>query len=164
VIVDLNIISPQNTNEGVDSITGVEGVTGSRGNDRITGQNVPSETGNGLFGLGGADEILGLDGNDVIDGGTGSDRGGPGIGQLNGGAGNDFVIGGPGDDDLLGESGNDLLDGFEDDETTGDFGSGGPDTDQCFGIETFDPDPANACETTGARRAPSAPARWNDVL
>jgi Ca2+-binding RTX toxin-like protein len=164
VVVDLNVVTPQNTNEGVDTITGVEGVNGSGANDRITGQNVPSETGNGLFGLDGTDEILGLDGDDVIDGGTGSDRGGPGVGLLNGGAGHDLVIGGPGDDDLLGESGNDLLDGFEDEETTGDFGSGGPDTDRCFGIETFDPDPANACETMDTRRAPSGPARWNDVL
>jgi hypothetical protein len=94
---------------------------------------------------------------------NGNDKGGPGVGLVNGGAGSDFVIGGPGDDDLYGESGNDLLDGFEEEETTGDFGSGGPDTDQCFNIETFDPDPANACEPV-AREAGVRPARWGAAV
>ncbi|HEX2026306.1 MAG TPA: calcium-binding protein [Actinomycetota bacterium] len=162
VIVDLNVTTPQNTNEGIDTLSGFEGVAGSAGNDRITGQNVPSQTGNGLFGGGGTDELLGLDGNDVVVGDEGNDRGGPGIGMVNGGAGSDIVIGGPGDDDLFGETGNDLLDGFEEAETVGDFGSGGPDTDECFGIETFDPIPANACETT-ARVAAGRLALWEEV-
>jgi Ca2+-binding RTX toxin-like protein len=152
VVVDLNVTGPQNTNEGVDVFLGVEGVVGTGFDDLLIGHDVPSETGNGLFGLGGADELLGRDGNDVLDGGLGSDRGGPGVALVNGGAGLDLVFGGPGDDDLYGESGSDVLDGFEEEETTGDFGSGGADPDQCFRIETFDPDPANACETT-ARKA-----------
>jgi Ca2+-binding RTX toxin-like protein len=160
IVVDLGLTTPQNTNEGIDTISGVEGITGSPGNDLITGQNVPSVTGNGLFGLGGTDQILGLDGDDVLDGGPGNDKGGPGVGQVNGGAGNDIVIGEFGDDDLFGETGNDILDGFEEQETTGDFGSGGPDIDECFGIEILDPDPANACEMNTPRNVASRIGRW----
>jgi Ca2+-binding RTX toxin-like protein len=159
VIVDLNVLTSQNTNEGIDTLLGVEGVTGSLFNDRITGQNVASPTGNGLFGLDGVDEILGLDGDDTIDGELGHDRGGPGVGQLNGGAGNDLVLGGSGDDDLYGDTGNDLLDGFEDGETpgVGDFGSGGPDTDECFGLETND----GTCEMNTPRLT-SSQVRWTN--
>jgi hypothetical protein len=117
-------------------------------------------TGNGLFGLGGTDQIQALDGDDVIDGGAGNDEGGPGVGLLNGGLGSDLIIGESGDDDLYGEAGNDLLDGFEDQETTGDFGSGGPDIDQCFGLEALDPDPANACEMNTPREALTRMGRW----
>lgn len=157
VIVDLNLLTPQNTNEGIDTLIGIEGLTGSQFNDRITGQNVATPTGNGLFGLDGIDEILGLDGDDVIDGELGNDRGGPGVGQLNGGAGNDLILGGSGDDDLYGDAGNDFLDGGEDGETTGvgDFGSGGPDTDECFGLETND----GTCEMNTPRLT-RAQARW----
>lgn len=164
VIVDLNLATPQNTNEGIDTFLGIEGVEGTELNDVLIGQNVPSETGNGLFGLGGTDQLLGMDGNDVIVGDAGDDRGGVGIGQLNGGLGNDAISGGPGNDDLLGEAGNDVLFGGESEETTGDFGSGGPDIDDCTEIETPDPDPANACEKLAPRIATSRPAGWRTVL
>jgi Ca2+-binding RTX toxin-like protein len=164
VVVDLNLVTPQNTNEGIDTITGIEGVTGSGFNDTLTGQNVASPTGNGLFGLDGTDQISGLDGDDVIDGGPGSDRGGPGVGFLNGGLGNDLIIGELGDDDLFGEAGNDLLDGFEDGETpTGDFGSGGPDVDECFGLEVLDPNPANACEMNTPREVQARIGGWSSA-
>jgi Ca2+-binding RTX toxin-like protein len=160
VVVDLNLVTPQNTNEGIDTLLGVEGVFGSAFNDVLTGQNTPSETGNGLFGLAGTDQITALDGNDVIDGGPGNDKGGPGVGFLNGGLGADIIIGESGDDDLFGEAGADLLDGFEDEETTGDFGSAGPDIDQCFGIETLDMTPGNECEMNVPRDALPRLGRW----
>jgi len=163
VIVDLNVITPQNTGDGIDTIVGVEGLIGSQQNDSLTGQNLPSATGNGLFGFGGTDQLFGLDGDDVLDGEAGNDNGGLGVGLVNGGAGNDIVIGNLGDDDLYGEAGNDILDGFEEGETSGDFGSGGPDLDECFGLERLDPDPANACETTG-RLATARLARWRSVV
>jgi Ca2+-binding RTX toxin-like protein len=162
VAIDLNITVPQNTNEGIDTLSGIEGVIGSSGNDRIIGHDIPSETGNALLGRAGTDELLGMDGNDTLNGESGNDKGGLGIGILSGGAGSDWVIGGPGDDDLYGDSGNDLLDGLEEEETTGDFGSGGTDTDRCFGIETLDSAPANACETTG-RVALVRQTRWEEV-
>jgi Ca2+-binding RTX toxin-like protein len=164
VTVDLNLTTPQNTNEGIDTITQVEGASGSGFNDVLIGQNVPSPTGNGLFGLDGTDQLSGLDGDDVLDGGPGSDRGGPGVGFVNGGLGNDLVIGEFGDDDLFGEAGNDLLDGFEEGETpTGDFGSGGPDIDECFGLEVLDPNPANACETNTPRQVTARLGAWTSV-
>jgi Ca2+-binding RTX toxin-like protein len=162
VVVDLNLATPQNTGEGIDTLIGVEGLVGSPLNDALTGQNLPSQTGNGLFGFGGTDQILGMDGNDVIDGEDGNDKGGPGVGLVNGGLGDDVVFGGFGDDDLYGEAGNDLLDGFEEGETTGDFGSGGPDIDECFGLEAQDPDPANVCETFTPKAADRI-ARWRSV-
>jgi Ca2+-binding RTX toxin-like protein len=162
VVVDLNVTTPQNTGEGIDTLLGVEGLVGSPLNDALTGQNVPSQTGNGLFGFGGTDQVLGMDGNDVIDGEDGNDKGGPGVGLVNGGLGDDVVFGGFGDDDLYGEAGNDLLDGFEEGETTGDFGSGGPDLDECFGLETVDMTPGNECETNTPKVARRL-ARWRSV-
>ena len=157
--VDLNLTTPQDTKVGVDTFVGIEGVFGSTFNDLLTGHNVPSETGDGLFGLEGSDQLLGLDGNDVLEGGAGDDKGGVGVGLLNGGAGNDLIVGDQGDDDLFGEAGNDVLiggDGI-------DFGSGGPDQDTCLSIEAFDPDAANACETVESTGA-LLPGRWPAIL
>jgi Ca2+-binding RTX toxin-like protein len=154
VVVDLNVATPQNTNEGLDTLTGVEGLIGSRGNDVLTGQDLPTTTGNGLFGFEGTDQISGRSGDDVLDGEFGNDEGGPGVGFVDGGLGNDLVFGGFGDDDLFGAEGNDILDGFEEGETSGDFGSGGPDLDECFGLEMFDPPPpTGTCETAAGRFA-----------
>ena len=90
-------------------------ITGTNGNDRLTGTNGPDV----ILGLGGNDVIRGLDGDDVICGG----------------AGNDVLSGGDDDDRLFGEGGNDVLAGGEDDDTLngGDgndalFGGGGDDT------------------------------------
>ena len=161
VVVDLNLVAPQVTGEGTDTLTGIEGLVGSKGSDVLTGQDLPSLTGNVLRGFGGADQLFGMDGDDVLDGEAGNDKGGPGVGLVSGGPGNDWVFGGFGDDDLYGDEGNDLLDGFEDEETTGDFGSGGPDLDECFGLESND----GTCETL-APLLPAAgrSARWLDLL
>jgi len=161
VVVDLNLVAPQVTGEGTDTLTGIEGLVGSKGNDVLTGQDLPSLTGNVLRGFGGADQLYGMDGDDVLDGEAGNDKGGPGVGLVSGGPGNDWVFGGFGDDDLYGDEGNDLLDGFEDEETTGDFGSGGPDLDECFGLESND----GTCETLAPLLAAAGrSARWRDLL
>ena len=66
---------------GVDSLTNIEGLGGTRANDRIIG----SEAGNRLWGLGGDDFIDGLAGDDFISTGTGQDT-------VRGGAGNDTIV------------------------------------------------------------------------
>ena len=165
VVVDLNVVTPQVTNEGTDTIVATEGLVGSAFNDVLTGQDVPSATGNGLFGLQGADQLFGLDGDDALDGGPGNDKGGPGVGLLNGGAGNDLILGGTGDDDLYGEAGDDFLDGLD----GSDFGSGGPGLDQCVNIETFDTSPpeelppGDTCQPAVPREALDRLERWMSV-
>ena len=67
---------------GIDTISGVEHLTGSAFDDILTGSS----------------------GNNTIDGGAGNDL-------LNGGAGNDNLQGGLGDDVLIGGTGNDILNG-----------------------------------------------------
>ena len=148
VVVDLSVSTPQNTNDGVDVITGVEGVIGSAYNDFLRGLNVPSQTGDLLAGLEGTDFLHGFDGNDFIVGGLGSDRGAPPPGALWGGPGDDVVAGdepeffieGAGDDDLLGDSGDDFLDGGGNVSAppAGDVGDGGTHVqgDECTGLET----------------------------
>ncbi|MGH2695871.1 MAG: calcium-binding protein [Actinomycetota bacterium] len=158
VAVDLNEVTPQVTNEGTDTILAIEGLFGSAFNDVLTGQNVPSVTGNGLFGFLGADQLSGLDGDDVVDGAPGNDI-------LNGGAGNDLIFGDIGDDQLYGEAGDDLLDGFD----GADFGSGGPGLDQCLNIETFDAPPpedlppGDTCQPAVPRGALDRLERWTSV-
>lgn len=80
---------------GTDTITDVEGVTGSDRGDLLIGDE-------------NANSLGGLEGPDII-------RGGPGADRLYGGAqtrhGADRLYGGPGNDLLRGENGNDLLDG-----------------------------------------------------
>jgi Ca2+-binding RTX toxin-like protein len=153
VVVDLGIPTAQNTNEGLDVITGAEGVIGSAYNDLLRGLNLPSEFGDLLAGLEGTDQLLGFDGNDFIIGGLGSDRAGPAPGSLWGGLGNDIVVGdepeafleGSGDDDLFGDAGDDFLDGGGNvsGPPAGDVGNGGPHVqgDECTGLET-----ASECE------------------
>lgn len=79
------------TSSSVDTITGIENVTGSDQIDSITGNAV----GNVLLGLGGNDELVGLGGADTLNGGEGADN----------------LIAGDGDDTLIGGSGRDVLDG-----------------------------------------------------
>jgi Ca2+-binding RTX toxin-like protein len=153
VVVDLGIPAAQNTNEGLDVITGAEGVIGSAYNDLLRGLNLPSEFGDLLAGLEGTDQLLGFDGNDFIIGGLGSDRAAPAPGSLWGGLGNDIVVGdepeafleGSGDDDLFGDVGDDFLDGGGNvsGPPAGDIGNGGAHVqgDECTGLET-----ASECE------------------
>jgi Ca2+-binding RTX toxin-like protein len=165
VVVDLNVVTPQVTNEGTDTIVAIEGVSGSAFNDVLTGQDVPSVTGNRLDGLEGTDQLFGMDGDDVLVGGRGNDKGGIGVGLLDGGAGNDVILGEEGDDDLYGGPGDDLLDGFD----GSDFGSGGPGLDLCVNIETFatpppeDLPPGDTCQPAVPREALDRLERWTSV-
>src|SRR5919106_1733176 len=165
VVVDLNVTTPQVTNEGTDTIVATEGLFGSEFNDVLTGHNAPSTTGNGLFGFLGTDQLFGLDGDDTVDGGPGNDGGGPGVGILNGGPGNDIIFGDIGDDHLYGEAGMDLLDGFD----GNDFGSGGPDLDVCVSIESVDTPPpeelpaGDTCKPATPREVLSRAERWVSV-
>lgn len=148
VVVDLAVPAAQNTNEGADVITGVEGVIGSVYNDLLRGRDVPGELGDLLAGLEGTDQLLGFDGNDFIVGGLGSDKGAPAPGSLWGGLGDDIVVGdepeafieGAGDDDLFGDAGDDFLDGGGNvsGPPAGDAGNGGPHVagDECTGLES----------------------------
>ena len=88
VTVDLGITGPQDTiNDGIDTITNVENITGSYYDDTLSGNSSTNtiEAGNG---------------NDVIDGHGGDDtlRGGDGDDILNGGGGNDGLYGNAGID------------------------------------------------------------------
>jgi Ca2+-binding RTX toxin-like protein len=76
---------------GIDTLSAIENVGGSRYDDTITGDA--------------GDNILsGNDGNDTLSAGEGLDR-------LDGGAGNDKLQGGLGDDTFAGGAGDDILDG-----------------------------------------------------
>ena len=118
---------------GNDTLSGIENVTGSSGNDSI----IASATDNRIDGGGGSDTVsfeaatvavtvnlvagtaAGGSGNDIlisienVTGGSGNDSitGNDGANLLDGGAGNDTVLGGAGDDTLAGGLGDDVLDG-----------------------------------------------------
>nr|WP_242533124.1 calcium-binding protein [Niveibacterium umoris] len=103
----------------VDTLSGIEAITGSSLDDQIAGDaaNNILDGGDGadtLTGNAGNDTLNGGNGSDVLDGGDGNDSltGGDGdFNQLSGGNGNDTLIGGSGDDDLTGGAGNDYIDG-----------------------------------------------------
>ena len=79
VAVSLALTSAQNTHgAGIDTLSGIENLTGSGFNDQLTGSS----------------------GINTLDGGLGND-------VLSGGAGNDFLIGGHGRDELTGGTGAD---------------------------------------------------------
>jgi Ca2+-binding RTX toxin-like protein len=160
ITVDLAVTGAQNTGEGTDRITQVEGVGGTPDDDQIFGNALATPAGNGLFGEQGSDEIDGRANVDFISGGAGDDVGVT-IYGLDGGTGPDFIFGGggddelngeEGDDELLGEEGDDQLIGGEADETIGDFGSGGEGSedeggDVCSELEDDD----GTCETLNPR-------------
>ena len=103
-------------------------LTGTEGNDIITGYDENSDT---INGMGGNDNISGLGGNDIIKGGAGTDT-------LKGDDGNDFIVGGVGDDILYGGRGNDTLEGGIDSdflygEDGNDILDGGAGNDSLYG-------------------------------
>jgi Ca2+-binding RTX toxin-like protein len=110
VTVNLTVGTAQNTGGGgIDTLTGIERITGSNYNDTLTGNAD-------------ANVIYGANGNDTINGGAGTDRlqGDGGADVLNGGDGNDVLVGvagndtlsgGDGFDRLYGGAGDDFLDG-----------------------------------------------------
>jgi hypothetical protein len=67
--VDVNLASGTATGEGNDTLTGIENVVGSAGDDRLTGD----ATNNTLDGGAGNDTLTGGAGNDVLHGGAGND-------------------------------------------------------------------------------------------
>uniref|UniRef100_UPI0040472DEE hypothetical protein n=1 Tax=Aliarcobacter sp. TaxID=2321116 RepID=UPI0040472DEE len=98
-----------------DILRNVENITGTSGNDTITGDDT-------------VNTLLGMAGNDIIDGKGGAD-------YIDGGAGNDTITGGTGADRLFGGIGNDL---FIDSNFTGDVIDGGTETDTSRGSDTVD--------------------------
>ncbi|GEO13121.1 calcium-binding protein [Microvirga aerophila] len=96
-----------------DSLSGIEGIVGSKGNDGLIGDdNVNILNGGGTSGGtdGGDDTLKGAGGNDALNGEGGDDR-------LDGGAHNDTLIGGKGNDVLDGGAGADELNGGAGDDT-----------------------------------------------
>jgi Ca2+-binding RTX toxin-like protein len=92
-----------------DNVGGdIEDVTGSKGNDRLTGN-------------GKANELRGLDGNDTLNGGKGNDR-------LEGDEGDDDLTGGAGVDELYGHQDTDALHALD---GRADLADGGTGTDTC---------------------------------
>lgn len=83
------IYDATNTLLKTDTLTGIETVIGSNGNDIFTGD----DANNYLFGGAGDDALNGANGNDSIDGGAGNDIliGGIGNDTIDGGSGNDFI-------------------------------------------------------------------------
>jgi Ca2+-binding RTX toxin-like protein len=103
VTVNLTLAGAQNTGGGgIDTLIGIENVTGTNFNDALTGNG----GNNVLSGLGGNDFLSGLAGNDQLNGGFGND-------SLNGGTGNDLLTGGAGRDVLTGGGGALAFDTFD---------------------------------------------------
>lgn len=109
VTVDLSTGTATDSWGTTDTYTGIEGVSGSRFHDTLTGDAL----GNALSGDAGNDTIDGLDGSDFLAGGDGADSlsGGNGNDWLQGDGGDDVMSGGDGDDVLQGGEGSDSLDG-----------------------------------------------------
>ncbi|WP_334165431.1 calcium-binding protein, partial [Phenylobacterium sp.] len=86
VRVDLRISGPQDTGQGVDTLIGIENLSGTRFSDTLTGTS-------GDNWLWGGSDGSGVTGNDVIDGDAGNDlvQVGPGDHTLKGGAGLDTL-------------------------------------------------------------------------
>ena len=85
VTVNLMSSHAQNTGMGMDRISGIENLRGSRFDDILTGDNnansIKGEMGNDIIsGGGGADTLFGDGGDDIIDGGAGKDIIGGGVG------------------------------------------------------------------------------------
>lgn len=103
---------------GRDTVSNIENVIGSDGNDNLRG----SDAANDLVGGEGNDRLDGRAGDDTLSGGAGNDRlnGGSGRDVLDGGDGADRLNGGTGDDSLDGGAGNDRLNGGGGNDTISD--------------------------------------------
>lgn len=95
---------------GGDTVTGIENLIGSAGDDifSFTGSGGVTNT---VWAGAGQDQVNGGDGNDMLYGEAGNDTldGGAGDDTLDGGTGNDTLTGGAGDDTLLGGDGEDIF-------------------------------------------------------
>ncbi|GEP12551.1 calcium-binding protein [Methylobacterium gnaphalii] len=87
VMVDLTAGTASGQDIGADTVTSVEVVLGSSGNDTLLGSSAADT----LLGGAGDDRLAGSGGDDRLDGGSGADA-------LSDGAGSDLVLGGAGDD------------------------------------------------------------------
>lgn len=107
VCVNLTLALQQGGEAEGDRLESIEGLTGSRYDDRLTGD----DGANTLSGGGGGDLLDGGRGNDAVLGGDGADTldGGKGNSTLNGGAGNDRLVIGRGSDLLIGGAGGDWV-------------------------------------------------------
>ncbi len=96
--IDLNVIGFQDTGgAGLDSLLGIEDVSGGQAADRITGD----ATGNRLDGGGAADTLIGGQGDDTLNGGTSGFDFASDPDRLTGGAGQDTYYGGGGADVMV---------------------------------------------------------------
>jgi Ca2+-binding RTX toxin-like protein len=104
-VVNLATLTAQNTGLGIDTLSGIENLTGGTLADRLTGD-------------GQANRLEGDAGNDTLQGGGGDDTllGGDGDDRLGGGIGNDFLEGGLGADQFVFNTGggDDYVEDFED--------------------------------------------------
>ncbi|WP_157217072.1 calcium-binding protein [Flavisphingomonas formosensis] len=105
-IVDLSLITQQDTGAGYDTFRGFENIVGTDYEDYLSGNTVA----NVIHGGGGQDLVDGAGGNDALYGDAGDD-------VLFGNIGNDLLYGGDGDDVLAGYSGNDQLFGGDGSDT-----------------------------------------------
>ncbi|RYD27453.1 MAG: calcium-binding protein, partial [Lysobacteraceae bacterium] len=114
--------------DGIDTLTEIENLTGSRFADTLTGDDGV----NVILGNAGNDLITALNGNDTAAGGDGDDVifGNQGNDTLSGDAGNDTLYGGQGDDTMSGGLGNDVLEGGR--GTNFIYGDAGSDTASYF--------------------------------
>jgi Ca2+-binding RTX toxin-like protein len=152
VTVDLGIAGPQNTGDGTDTLTGIEGVEGSLQADVLIGNGEA----NALLGRDGNDTLEGRGGNDPLQGGDGVDtaryesapsgvNASLAAGTATGGAGNDSLngiedlIGSPFADTLIGDvasntitalGGNDTVSARQGADAVR-IRDGGPDTASC---------------------------------
>ncbi len=109
------------TGSGTDQVSDVESITGSTGDDELTGDGDR----NVLNGGGGNDRLVAGDGSDRLFGGDGNDvlDAGPGDDGLSGGEGNDRLEAGAGEDALAGGTGGDVLRGGADKDSVSYFTS-----------------------------------------
>jgi Ca2+-binding RTX toxin-like protein len=130
VIVNLSSGSGGGSDQGADTLAGVEHVMGSLHGDVLKGNG----GGNRLKGLAGRDELRGMGGNDTLIGAGNNDSmyGGSGDDLLQGKAGFDRLFGGPGDDTLEGNVGDDVLYGGDGVDRL----NGGSGDDTCYDGET----------------------------
>ena len=106
VVVNLTANSAIDSGGDTDTLTNIENVIGSTGDDQLLGDLGA----NVLNGIDGNDTIFGGDGTDTINGGVGNDI-------INGNQGDDVIDGGDNDDTIHGGFGNDTLDGGDGTDT-----------------------------------------------
>ncbi|PJK27374.1 beta strand repeat-containing protein, partial [Minwuia thermotolerans] len=123
VDVDLSTQTAIDGSRGLDTLSGIENVTGSIFGDTITGDSLDNFIDPGA----GDDVIFGGAGNDTVDFTSGSD-------SISGGAGDDSLGGGAEADTISGDAGNDAIDGG----FGNDLLSGGDGADSVFGSSGFD--------------------------